>query len=248
MLFLEKNLPILKGSEAQVLWANNIRKEIIENIREILTGKTLSYRIKEVKVEDKCLSKMEEALNAFDESKYWIEIYTALKKTKEDKFFPAYYDAIVNKVLKEIKEENKSVCQVSADAYVCARRFKRKDKTVGAYAVTIVIGEEEESFSKLFTNDEGIVDMKIAAMQEVFKLCGKKQINQLNLHYDYYKIEKWCIGKYRCEDKDAQDMKMLYDRFTENNTVNFIKVDEQNQDEIYQKTTKLVYKAKNDEK
>lgn len=248
MSLLEKELPILKGSEKQVSWGNSIRKEIIDNIRDIRSDEPLYYRIKEVAVEGKCLRKMEEALNAFDESKYWIEIFTALKKTKEDKFFPAYYDAIVKEVLKEIKEENKSVDFVIADAYVCARRFKRKDKTVGAYAVTIVIGEAEESFSKLFTNDEGIVDMKIAAMQAVFKLCGNKRINQLNLHYDYYKIEKWCIGKYRCEEDNTKNMKMLYDRFTENKTVNFIKVDEQNQDEIYQKTTKLVYKAKSDEK
>ena len=248
MLIAEKGLPILKGSEAQINWANDIRKEIIENIREILTGKPLSYLVKEEMIADKCLRKMIEELKTIDEPKYWIETYTIFKKTKEDKFFPAYYKAIREEVIKEIREENIAYVHKNADVYICARRYKRGDKNVGAYAITLVVGEEEKSFSKLFTNDIGIVDMKVAAMQEVFMLCNREKITQLNIHYDYYKIEKWCTGKYSCEPKNIKDMKALYDRFIDNTKVNFIKIDEQNQDEVYKKTTRLVYKAKSDEK
>ena len=174
MVEVENNLPVLKGSGDQIYWADNVRKEIIANIREFISGNATYYRQKEESLEDKCLRKIKVVLRTINESEYWIDIDKKYRITKSGGDFPAYYEAIAKEVLKEMKEtqndNNGSGLNSAdnADVYVCAKYDKLRGNGVGAYVIWFVVDGEKEPIIKTFEGSVKDLNQRIKLINESF--------------------------------------------------------------------------------
>ena len=86
---------------------------------------------------------------------------------------------------------------------------KLRGNGVGAYVIWFVVDGEKEPIIKTFEGDMSASIIKFNAISEIFKICSKRQIKHLNLHYGYHKIEELCCGKMRLTNQEAKNMKWV---------------------------------------
>ena len=78
-------------------------------------------------------------------------------------------------------------------------------------------------------NDENLVSMRnvageILGATRAMELALEKNIEELNIFYDYEGIEKWCTGAWKTNKEGTKNYKKYYDSIKDKLKVNFIKV------------------------